>query len=108
MVNWENGPLPQYIKILIYKSKGFWLTKGLWRPDWDRISKHFDLGFAGCGNSPQGSTLRFRSASFGGSDTETGAAGNIALGLCKEHDLRFKAMLSDSATFFLAWPAYIN
>ena len=82
-------------------------TEGLWRPDWDRISTHLDLGFGGCGNSPRGSTLRLRSSSFGGSDTETVGAGNIALGLYKEHDLRFKALVSDSATVFIAWPTYI-
>lgn len=47
-------------------------------------------------------------SSFGSSDTETDGAGNIALGLSKEHDLRFKALVSDSATFFVVWPAYIT
>ena len=76
------------IKILL-KFKEFWLTAGLWRPHWDRISTHLDLGLGGCGNSPSGSTLRLRSTFFGGSDTETDGAGNIALGLYKEHDLKF-------------------
>ena len=67
------------IKILP-KFKEFWLTAGLWRLHWDRISTHLDLGLGGCGNSPSGSTLRLRSTFFGGSDTETDGAGIIALG----------------------------
>ena len=65
------------------------------------------MGFGSCGNSPHGSTLRLRSSSFSGSDTETDGAGNIPLPLYKKHDLRFKALVSDSATFFIAWPTYI-